>query len=158
LVLALDALLAKVFAGLEPAWNEPWTNMLKPERLHTCLQWYNPSALRGAMLRWNRQRIPQNFHTAQVPMIRQTFIPIEGKDSLYDTTTGLWQAGFGTAFTEEQNAAFEHLHAATYADEVGKCEALKDLPKVHRAIYENPALARGLRARQDEFYTSHKPD
>jgi len=145
-----------LFAGrLEPAWREPWSQTQTVERLHTCLQWFNPAALRGAMLRWQRQHVPEVFHTAQVPMIRQHFVPIRSNDHgpiLYDTTAGLYQAGFGTPFTEKQNACFEHLHAATYADEVGKCAVLKDLPAVHQAIYANPQLARGIRQQQNEFY------
>lgn len=147
-----------LFAGrLEPAWNEPWTGMSKPNRLHTCLQWFNPSALRGAMLRWCRQHIPNLLGTSQVPFIRQSIVPSLSGNMLYDTTTGLFQCGFGTPFTDEQNAAFEHLHAATYLDDVGKVDALKDLPSVHHAIYKNPALAAGLSVRQNEFYEAHKP-
>ncbi len=142
-----------LFAGrFEPAWREPWSNTTTVDRLHTCLQWFNPAAVRGAMLRWQRQHVPEVFHTAQVPMIRQHFIPLRSGTMLYDSTAGLWQAGFGTKFTEKQNACFEHLHAATYADEVGKCAVLKDLPAVHQAIYANPELARGIQKQQNEFY------
>jgi len=148
---------AALFAGrLEPAWREPWSQTTTVERLHTCLQWFNPQALRGAMMRWNRQRVPEVFHTAQVPFIRQHFIPGRDGVTLYDTTAGLWQAGWGTPFTDKQNACFEHLHAATYADEVGKCETLKDLPAVHQAIYADPQLARGIQRQQNEFYASRQ--
>jgi len=144
---------AALFAGRwEPAWREPWSGTNTVERLHTCLQWHCPAALRAAMLKWNRQRVPEVFHTAQVPFIRQQFVPGRNGTTLWDSTAGLWQAGFGTKFTEKQNAQFEHLHAATYADEVGKCATLKDLPAVHRAIYANPELAAGIRAQQNEFY------
>lgn len=152
-----DAQDRDLFAGrFEPAWREPWTGTRYTERLHTCLQWFSPQALRGELARWNRQHVPEVFHTAQVPFIRQHFIPDRSGTILYDTTAGLWQAGWGTKFTERQNAAFEHLHAATYADEVGKCEALKMLPEVHRAIYADLQLARGIQIQQAKFYAKRK--
>lgn len=146
-----------IFAGrFEPSWKEPWSNTVKPERLHTCLQWFNPSALRGAMQRWCRQRVPSLLATAQLPFIRQCVIPGRNGNTLYDTTTGLWRAGFGTPFTAEQNAAFEHLHAGTSVDEISKCPTFKDLPLEHQAIYANPSLAAGLAARQNKFYEAHR--
>ena len=144
---------ADLFAGrYEPAWFEPWTRTRYQERLHTCVQWHNPAAERAAMMRWNRQVVPGVFATAQVPFIRQHFIPHREGTMLYDTTAGLWHAGWGTPFTDRQNESFEHLHAATYADEVGKCAALKDLPRMHAAVFADPQLARGIHKQQAEFY------
>ena len=148
-----------IFSGrLEPEWLEPWSKTRKVERLHTCLQWHNAAALRKAMLAWSGERVPEVFHTAQVPFIRQTFLPARKETILYDTTAGLWQAGVGTPFTDDQNGKFEHLHAATYADEVGKCAELQDLPELHKAVYLNPESAWGLQVRQNEFYQKQKPD
>lgn len=143
----------ELFAGrFEPAWREPWSQTTTVDRLHTALQWFNPQALRGELLRWTRQHVPEVFYTGQIPFIRQHWIPGRHGTTLYDTTAGLWQAGYGTKFADRQNACYEHLHAATYADQVGQCEELKDLPKVHAAIYANPALARGIQKQQAVFY------
>ena len=145
-----------LYAGrLEPAWHESWNNCDKPERLHTCLQWFNPAALRGAMQRWCRQRVSALLSTSQLPFIRQCIIPGRDGNTLYDTTTGLWQAGFGTPFNDEQNSAFEHLHAGTYIDDVGRCEKYKDLPLIHQAIYADHRLAAGLQVQQNKFYEAH---
>jgi len=149
---AQDAADTPLAGRLEPAWREPWSGATTVERLHTCLQWHSPAALRGAMMRWSRERVPEVFHSGQVPFLRQYWIPGRSGMTLYDTTAGLWQAGLGTRFTERQNECFEHLHAATYADEVGRCETLKDLPAVHAAIYADPQAARGMQKQQNEFY------
>jgi hypothetical protein len=146
-----------LFAGrFEPSWKEPWTDTVKPERLHTCLQWFNPASLRGAILRWTRQRVPDLLATAEIPFIRQCIIPSRSGNTLYDTTAGLWQSGWGTPFTDEENSAFEHLHAGTYVDEAGKCEALKGLTIMHKAVYADPQLAAGLSVRQNEFYAANR--
>lgn len=148
----------ELFAGrLEPTWDEPWSRSIHLERLHTALMWLNPGALRAAMLRWCREEIPAVFHTAQVPFIRQNFVPMRTGKLLYDTTAGLWQAGWGTPFTAQQNGAYEHLNCGTYADEVSKVPAYRDMAAIHRAICENPEAARGLQLQQNEFYESRRP-
>ena len=139
----------------EPTWHEPWTNTVHIERLHTCLQWFNPGALRGAIMRWARQNVPDVFLDLKVPWIRQHFIPRKGEKTLfYDSTAGIWHALGGRKFTATQNAAFEHLHCGTYSEAVGKCTPLKELPAGHAAIIANPELARGIQEQQDEFYAT----
>jgi hypothetical protein len=143
-----------LFAGrFEPTWHEPWTDSVHVERLHTCLQWFNPVALRAAMAGWLHSTVPQVFANAEMPLIRQHFVPVRGGKTLfYDSTAGLWHAGGGTKFTARQNGAFEHLHCGSYSDEVGKVDVLKGLPAMHEAIIQNPELARGIQKQQDEFY------
>lgn len=144
----------EMMAGrFEPTWHEPWTDSIHVERLHTCLLWLNPPALRGAMMRHCRQTVPEVFSDAIVPFIRQHFVPVRGgKPLFYDSTAGLWHALGGKKFTDRQNAAFEHLHCGSYSDAVGQCEVLKDLPAVHAAILANPACAAGIQQQQNAFY------
>lgn len=148
-----------LFSGrFEPAWREPWTNSDHVERLHTCLAWFNPVALRAAMAGWLHRTVPGVFANAEMPLIRQTFIPVRGgRTVFYDTTAGLWHAGGGTRFTDRQNKCFAHLHCGSYSDEVAKCEELAGLPAVHAAIIANPELARGITQQQDAFYKSRSP-
>ena len=149
---------ADLFAGrFEPTWQEPWSRSIHLERLHTALMWFNPGALRAAMLRWCREEIPDVFHTGTVPFIRQNFIPRREGKWLYDTTAGLWQAGWGTPFTAQQNGAYEHCNCGTYVDEVSKCPTYRDMAAAHAAIHANPECARGLQLQQNEFYESRHP-
>lgn len=148
----------ELFAGrFEPAWYEPWGQSRHVERLHTCLQWHNPAALRAAMLRWCREKVPAVWHSGQTTFIRQNWLPSREGTILYDTTAGLWQAGWGTKFSAVANEAFEHLHAGTYADEVSKCPTFAGMPALHQRIYADPQAARGLQKLQAEFYEYNKP-
>ena len=154
----VEAFSAPVLAGrLEPEWCDPWTRTRRRERLHTCLMYVNPAALRMALRSWMAQ-IPEPWGPlAQFPLVRQTFLPVRGGMTVcQDTFAGVWQAGIGTAFTAEQNAAFEHLNCATYADCVGTALGM-DLALAHRAIYADPSLARGIQRTQTLFYARHAP-
>ncbi len=158
-----EAFGAGLFMGRhEPEFDEEWTGTRHMERLHTCLMWFNPVALRMAIRSW-MARIPDPWRmSAQFPLFRQNFIPVrwwfngQPETWFYDTCAGLYHALGGTPFSEEQNAAFEHLHCGTYAD-VMNAESLRDLPAVHAAVYQNPQSARGLRAGQDAYYATRKP-
>lgn len=148
-----------LFAGrYEPEFNEEFTETIHVARLHTAVMWIDPANLRCAIRTW-QARIPEPWRSsAQFALVRQHFIPVLSETHgplFYDTMAGLWQAGMGEAFTEEQNAAFEHLHCSTYVDEVIKgAPSLQDLQSVHKMIYANPQLARGLRLEQDLYYKS----
>jgi hypothetical protein len=146
-----------VLAGrLEPAFREEWTQTLHVERLHTALLYVNPLTLRLKQRGWTGA-LPALFDGALLPMVRQCFIPNRsGATLFYDTCAGLWQAGIGTPFTEEQNAAFEHLHCATYVDQIGPHLSLPDLAAAHRAIYQDPQSAKGLQRQQALYYESRK--
>lgn len=141
------------FSGrFEPGFYDPWTKTSHVERLHTCLLLFNPSGVRAAMYEWSGQ-LPEPWRGSAVyPFIRMNFIPNRGMaPTCYDTCAGLWQAGMGTAFTESQDMAFDHLHAATYVDMVDAPE-LAGLADCHNEIYRNPEAAIGLREIQRDYY------
>ena len=145
------------FSGrFEPEFSEEWMQTRHVARLHTSLMQFNPASLRVAMREWACQ-IPEVWRrSAEFPFIRMQFIPVRGSDPLcYDTCAGLWQAGIGMPFTEEQNAAYDHLHCATYVDAIGG-DLGAQMAAAHRAIYDNRANARGIRAGQDRYYESRK--
>lgn len=142
----------------ESACMEDWTQSLHAERLHTALLYFNPSLVRTAM-RAYRAQVPAPWgESANFPFIRQHFIPTRGSGILcYDTCAGLWQAGIGTPFTEEQNDAYEHLHCATYADLIDRNLDAGKLRSMHDAVYQNPERARGLRRSQEPYYQARLP-
>ena len=149
---------ATLFAGrYEPEFVEEWTGTRHMERLHTCLMWLNPVPLRCA-IREYMGKIPAPWgNTAQFTLVRQTFVPLTKRQTLfYDTCAGLYHALGGTRFTPAQDAAFEHLYCGTYADLV-TAPSLKDLRAVHAQVYANPQAARGLKAQLDDYFARHKP-
>jgi len=142
-----------LFSGrYEPEFAEEWMHTRHVARLHTCLMQFNPGPLRAALRGWACQ-FPQPWRqTAEFPFIRMHFIPALDSDPLcYDTCAGLWQAGLGTPFTEEQNAAFEHLHCATYVDAI-TTGLRSNLAAAHAQVYADPERARGFRTQQADYY------
>ena len=136
----------------EPEFSEEWTRSRHMARLHTALMYFNPAELRLQIRTWMGQ-FPTLWHTAQMNLIRQQFVPQRGDSPMfYDTCAALYHAIGGTAFTPEQDAQFEHLHCATYVDLIGKNSSLKDLAAIHQAVYAEPARARGIQAKQREYY------
>ena len=142
------------FSGrFEPGFNEEWTRAWHVERLHTCLMLFNPQALRAWMRCWMTQHVPSVFPAAETHFVRQHFVPTRaGAPLFYDTTAGLWQSGIGTPFSVEQDAAFEHLHCATYADVIGRHLSVEDFELKQRALCAHPEMAKGLKQQQDMYY------
>lgn len=144
------------YAGrFEPEFLEEMTGAIRPARLHTALMWFDPVLLRAEMRR-EMSRLPLPWRaSAEFSFVRQTWFWSGGKTYLYDTCTGLWQAGLGTQFTDEQNASFEHLNCATYLDEARRRMAGGDaFAEMHRRVYENPEMARQLHESQAQYYAS----
>jgi hypothetical protein len=150
----------KLFAGrYEPEFDEEWTRTRHVARLHTCLMWIDPVAVRSAMRTWMaRYPLPWR-NSAQFPFVAQHFIPAGRTTLFYDSCAGLHQALGGTRFTDRQNAAFDHLHFATYADLIGP--HLKGIAggiqERFEAIYRDPGLARGIQVEQAKYYLKRKP-
>jgi hypothetical protein len=137
----------------EPEFHEEWTNSIHAERLHTCLMYLNPAGLRARMAHYLTQHVPSVFPRASVEFIRQHFVPRLGQPPLfYDSMAGAWHAFQGEPFGELQNSAFDHLSCGTYVDVIGQTEGLRDLGAFHAAVYDNLALAHGLRVKQQEWY------
>lgn len=156
-----------VYAGRrEPEFDEEWTQTRHVERLHTCLMYLNPAAVRSAMREFVAKIPPPWRNSADFPFIRQHFVPVHnGATLFYDSCAGLFQAAPGEAFTDGQNEAFDHLHCATYADLASPAlscglkmaDGKRSLQDVHRLIFENKELARGIKQKQDAYYASRKP-
>lgn len=149
-----DALMAGRF---EPGFVEPWTHTHRVPRLHTCVLRLDPPKLRPAMKEWISRWHPKGFpFLPQVEFVCQHYVPQGTAEPpmFYDTCTGMYQALGGQSFTDEQNAAFDHLHCGVYADEVTN-GALSGLMDVHRAAYRDRETARGLYRQQQEFYSRY---
>lgn len=141
------------FAGrFEPEFIEPTTGMTHVERLHTAVMWIDPRKLRAGMRACMGQVLPPWRNSGLFPFVRQTFLGQRGGRGLFfDTMAGCWQSGMGRPFSELENSQFEHLHAATYVDQLNP-ELGRPLARVHQEIYARPERAQGLRQAQDEYY------
>lgn len=141
----------------EPAFAEEWTQSWHAERLHTCLLYLDPQALRARMRAWLSAHVPNIFGHAETHFIRQHFVPVQGGPPTFmDTAAGLYHALGGTAFDEARNEAFEHLHCGSYSDLIGRCASLGDLAAMHAAVLADVQNARGLREAQDKYYASRR--
>ncbi len=141
----------------EPPFIEPWSKTQKVQRLHTSLLYLNAPMLRINMTEWIRRWHPPGFpFRPSVEMIRQRYVPqgAEHRPLFYDTCAGLYLALGGESFSDQENAAFDHLHCATYVDRMG--DAIPGLAAAHAEIYANPAAAVMMKAPQDEFYERQK--
>jgi len=148
-----------VFAGrLEPEFDDEFTRCRHVERLHTCVMYLDPARVRAASVAV-MDKFPDPFRvTCEHPLLRMTRVPVRRGQSLcYDTTAGLWQAGYGTPFTPKQNDAFSHIHCGTYIDLI-KVDSLADLKAAHAMVYADPQRSRGMLAVQTKFYETRKPE
>lgn len=143
---------SELFAGrYEPEFWEDWTKSIHMSRLHPSLMWFNAPLLRAAIRKWPGQ--PEFFQTVKHNLIQWNWVPEYGQLKFYDTCAGLYHALGGTEFTEEQNKTFEHLFCGSYADLISKQHP--NLDAKHRAVFENPELARGMWQEQQKWYAQN---
>jgi hypothetical protein len=147
------------FAGrFEPTFQDPWSGTEHIERLHPSLMWFNPWKLRAVILRWAQRH--EFFQHVEYNLFRWHFVPRIGQCNLfYDTCAGLWHAlgdKSGRAFTDDQNACFEHLINGTYLNQAGAAYG-ESKQALHDAVFETPSIARGLQFAQAEWYEKHAP-
>lgn len=150
-----------LFAGrYEPAFNCEWTKAKHMARLHPSLMWLNPGLLGPAMRAWPKQ--PPFFNTTGREFLKWHWVSErehamvgEREDQVklkfYDTAAGLYHALGGTAFSDQQNEAFEHLYCGSYLDLIGPHMPV-GFRNVHSAVYADPSKARGMWEAQQRFY------
>lgn len=141
----------------EPPFIEPWSQTQKVQRLHTSVLYLNAPALRRGMTEWMRRWHPPGFpFRPSAELVRQCYAPQGSaqRPLFYDTCAGLYLALGGESFTDQENAAFDHLHCATYVDRMG--DAIPGLAAVHAEVYDHPEAAKAMKAPQTEFYDRQK--
>lgn len=153
-----------MFAGrYEPEYWEPWTKTLHVARLHPSLMWFNPAPLRAAIRGWPGKH--EFFDSVKKQLIQWSWVPEvwtpsalgpewqERRVKFFDTCAGLWHAELGgTPFSNGQNAAFEHLFCGSYGHLM---PGMPGLEATHMEIVADPPKARGLWAKQQEWYAEH---
>lgn len=144
-----------LFTGrLEPTYRDPLTRMQHVARLHPSMMWFNPDPLRVAMRAWPEGGAQEEvLNTVECSLIRWNYVPATGQQPIfYDTCAGLHQALGGRAFTESQNAAFEHLFCGTYSDVMAK---VMDVRGVHAAAWQAPLGREHLWKHQQQWYVDN---
>jgi hypothetical protein len=141
-----------------PEFFEPWTRTRYRERLHTCLMRIDPFRFHLSCAAYLAQ-FPKMPFRPKIDFISQQWQPERAGttrvDHFYDTLAMAWHAFGGQRFGQEQIDSFDHLNCATYADLI---EPSLDFPirEAHRLVYEDHTIARGLWAKQFEWFAEHK--
>jgi hypothetical protein len=104
-------------------------------------------------------QMPHMPFAPQCDLVRQRYMPVNGRPLFYDTLAGAYQALGGQKFSETQRDAYTHLHAGTWVDKLGPALAplVGDLRAKQTAIVRNPELGRGLWRAQDKCYEAVQP-
>jgi hypothetical protein len=142
-----------LFGRFEPRFREEWTQTIHLERIHTAVMRIDPIIVRNEFRR-HMCKIPEPWrNSGYFPFVQQTFVPLDSSIYFYDTCAGIYHAIGGKGFSKDENAYFEHLHCATYSDLVSKHLSCSNLQEVHKVIFANPEMAKGLQSSQNEYYS-----
>lgn len=136
---------------LVPRFYDRFTRCVTEPRLHTSLLYMDPATIRRLRREWHNSSVNSQFNP-RVNLVNPLVIP---RNTFYDTCAFLYHAISGTPFNQIQLASYDHLHAATWVDQLEPY--YPGLRACHQAVYENTAKARGLHVLQDQFYASAKP-
>jgi hypothetical protein len=138
----------------QPEFHDPATHCRTKSRLHTSLLRIDPVKFRAAVkdyedyIRLKRFAPPADYWN---PIV----LPIFPGPVFFDCGAIAYHALGGQAFTEEENARFDHLHNATYLDEIAPLLPELDLPKTHAAVHVSPSLLKGAYKTQMEWFKKH---
>lgn len=139
----------------QPEFFERFTGTNYRERLHTCLMRLDPVRFREECHEY-LARFPRMPFAPRIDFVRQQWQPERHGDRMVtyfaDTLAVAWHALGGSAFSEEQMDAFDHVSCATYADLIAGSYPDTNMLAAHAAIYENPELARGLWRQQMDYW------
>lgn len=142
---------------LVPEFRDSFSGAITRERLHTSFLYLNPSALEA-----RAQIINKKYHYTQwtplTDLLAPQQVPLQGQNYFYDIAAGLYHYVGGLPFTDEQLSYYAHLNCGTLADIVGpRCKDI-NLLAAHKAIYQNPELARKCWSDQIAYYETHRVD
>jgi hypothetical protein len=142
-----------------PQFFDPFTRRWTHQRLHTSLLWLNPDVIKEGIAEVNRITPNHPFKT-QVPFFAPLYYSVRSEINeashtinhwLHDTCSQLYHCVGGRRFTEQQNAAFDHLNCGTYSDLADE-NGIPGLAEKHRAVFRCPSLLKGAWKHQQKFY------
>lgn len=139
---------ASVIAGrLIPKHKCEYTKLVTEERLHPSLFFIKDAQGLNALLPKSYKFVPCNPFSP----IR---LPVNGVDTFYDTLSILYHYLGGDSFQEPMLNCYDHLFCSSFVDEVST--KIPGLSETHKAIYDNPQLAKGMWKKQEEYFQRNK--
>jgi hypothetical protein len=137
-----------------PEFVDAFTRRITHGRLHTSLLWMNPVMIRNgirtidALSERHPCKTPISYFAPVLHSHRENCGLV--RHYLYDTCAQLYHCIGGQKFNDQQNAAFDHLHAGTYSDLAE--EAIPGISEKHRAVFANPELLNGAFRHQEKYF------
>lgn len=144
-----------LYGRAQPGFNDPATGCYTMGRLHTSLLRIDPVRFRSdvdryeALIRLKRFAPPADYWA---PVVMPN---VADRPTFWDCGAVASHAVSCAQFGRKQNARFDHLHNATYLDEIAPLLPDADLRAWHAQVYANPSLLRGAYARQMAWFQAH---
>lgn len=141
-----------------PQWKDEFTGCTTRSRLHTCLLYINPVALKFEVENYWRRFNHYPAINPSASLFQPITVPFNGEPYFYDVASVLYHAVGGDSFTDQIKNAFFHFNFGTISDKV--LPKLKDGERMRIAreeILNKPDLGRGAWRWQEEYYAQHQP-
>jgi hypothetical protein len=136
-----------------PRFFDPYSKSWSQPRLHTSLCYLNPERIKADL---EQHKFPADdpFKTPLADLVKAFwFVNESGQRVFYDTAALLSYHVSTRAFNEEQLDCFDHLHGGTYVDLIAPHYSQDNrLVDRYKAVWDNPALARGLWRKHDQLF------
>jgi hypothetical protein len=136
-----------------PEFTCPITEARTASRIHTALMRINPSSFKKGYQEYIKLVKFAGSFTPVANPVYPVYIPWFPRPIFFDTLSVAYHMGLGAHFTKDQLDCFEHLHCATWIDQINP--PIPGLKEIHQSVYRDINAARGLRALQKEFYAKH---
>lgn len=146
---------APLLGRWQPGFADPATGCETVPRLHTSLLRIDPVKFRAEAAKYEANIRLKHFAPPAdywAPIV----LPGFPRPRFYNCGAVAYHALGGESFSEADNARFDHLHNATYLDEIAPLIPDADLRTAHAQVYQNPALLRGAHVQQMEWFNKHR--
>lgn len=141
-----------------PEWHDDFSGCLTRARLHTSLLYVDPVAIKKALLAYHAP-LAETVFTPRVNLIHPLVLPCKRQACFHDTSSLLYHAVGGLAFTDEMKDTFFHAHFGTIPDVVLPrlpADTALAMAQARAMILENPARGHGQWRTQDAYYANRQ--
>lgn len=139
-----------------PEFYDQFTKCVTRARLHGSFLYFNPANIAARLVDFKHQ-FPDTPFNPLANVIDPIVIPGTPHSFFHDTCCLLYQAIGGKAFSVGRLECYDHLNCGTISDIVGPHLTDIRLREAHFAVFENPALAKGVWRDQEKYYLAHQP-
>lgn len=152
---------------LIPQFFDPFTNCISKPRMHGSFLYLNPARIKQEIEAW-RSNFPDTPFNPPANLIYPVMVPLPPPREIepfskpkrgvfYDTCALLYQA-IGQdreRFTQVQLDCYDHMNCGTISDIVAPHLTDIRMREAHFAVFENPAILRGVWRQQEAWYKKH---